>query len=1032
MGVRVFPDGRVPRSKSSNAATRRVARGLRRQHHRYRMRRNKLMSLLVKHGLMPSDKATRKRLERSNPYKLRAKALDTRLPVHHVGRALFHLNQRRGFQSNRKTEQTKQSARDSGVIKEAAKRLDDKMKEADARTLGEFLYSLRRKGASVRSRNLNPGQGRKPQYDFYPTRQIILDEFDQIWAAQAPNHPNVMTDDARRELRKIIEYQRPLEPQPVGKCTLDPASNDEDDEGFRCPWAHPLAQRFRIWQEVRNLRVEKTGRHSRPLSKQEGDKIAQLLIEQNTVTFNKIKTLLDLRDTCFTVESERRTKLLGDQTAAKLAHKDFFGKAWRGMPLGRQIEILDQLLDDKQGDETIAKWLTRHAGTDRETAGRITSAFLPDGHCRHGLRAIKNILPRMEAGKDYHTAKTEAYGPQVSTGELSPTGRLPYYGEWLKDHLTGTGDPQDPKEKRWGRYPNPTVHIGLGQLRRVVNALIDDYGRPSQIVIEMTREFPLSGKGRADLEKDQAKNQSKNEERNKKLRELGHQRNYDNRLRLRLWEELNLQNALDRRCPFTGEVISLSRLFSDEVEVEHLIPYAISLDDSPANKVVCLRQANRVKAKQTPHKAFSQKQGWDWDSILRRADKLPKKKRWRFQPDALRKFEKQGGFLARQLNETGWLARLAKQYVSAIVSPNNAWVTPGRLTGEIRARWRLNDLLPGPSVPDVKKRTDHRHHAIDALVVALTNSSLLNRMSSAYDKQRSKIIVPKPWDSLLDDLIARLAVMTVSHKPDHGVQGRLHEDTSYGIVQQPDMENGRHLVHRPLKTFVDLTKNEIGRIRDKRLRALVLAHVRDQRALGNDLKLALRSFSERTDIPGLPNGIRRVRLLNPENPDALIEIAGRNRAAYIPGENAFIDILETPEGKWVGEAVNVFQANQDGYQPGWMSATQPPRFIMRVYKGDLVALDDECGRTILRIHWLEPSADRLRLAPHNEAGNLQNRHNDPDDPFRWRMPSYNTLKSQNAACVRVDPLGRVWRVNPTEAERALRARSRPSGDRSAS
>ncbi|MBC7103706.1 MAG: hypothetical protein H5U13_10930 [Parvibaculum sp.] len=96
-GVRIYPDGRDPKSKESNAADRRVARGARRRRDRYLKRRSNLMSLLIAHGLMPDDVTARKKLEALDPYELRAKALDETLPVHHVGRTLFHLNQRRGF-----------------------------------------------------------------------------------------------------------------------------------------------------------------------------------------------------------------------------------------------------------------------------------------------------------------------------------------------------------------------------------------------------------------------------------------------------------------------------------------------------------------------------------------------------------------------------------------------------------------------------------------------------------------------------------------------------------------------------------------------------------------------------------------------------------------------------------------------------------------------------------------------------------------------------------------------------------------------
>ena len=127
----------------------------------------------------------------------------------------------------------------------------------------------------------------------------------------------------------------------------------------------------------------------------------------------------------------------------------------------------------------------------------------------------------------------------LPTGEVSPNGRLPYYGEWLQDEVLGSGDPRNVNDKRWGRFPNPTVHIGLGQLRRVVNALIQAFGPPTEIVVEMTRAFKLSPQQLADIAKEQAANQRQNDGRNKILRQLGQEVNARNLLKMRLWEELN-------------------------------------------------------------------------------------------------------------------------------------------------------------------------------------------------------------------------------------------------------------------------------------------------------------------------------------------------------------------------------------------------------------------------------------------------------------------------------------------------------------
>lgn len=1031
-GVRILPDGRDPKSKESNAADRRDARGMRRRRDRYLKRRGNLMARLVKHGLMPADETARKALESLDPYELRAKALDETLPPHDIGRALFHLNQRRGFLSNRKTEK---GDKESGAIKTAAGNLQKLMQDSGARTLGEFLHRRHQVREPVRTRNRSTGT--KAEYDFYPTRQMLLDEFDAIWKRQAPHHPS-MTDEARTAIGdQTIFFQRPLKQPPVGKCSLDPATEpfEKDPEGYRCSWAHPLAQRFRIWQEVRNLAVDETGQPRRQLGKEEGDKVALALFQNGKLSFDKIRSLLKLPpEAKFNLESEKRDLLKGDETAAALSAKKYFGKSWRSLPLNRQIEIVSKL-ENESDEKAIIAWLVSNTELDDEAADRVAAAFLPDSHCRLGLRAIKKITPFMEGGKNYPEA-AEAAGYDhalLPTGELSLNGRLPYYGEWLQDDVLGSGDPRDTNDKRWGRFPNPTVHIGLGQLRRVVNTLIKKYGPPTEIAVEMTRDFKLAPRKLAELEKEQAENQRKNERRAEEIRKLGQAVNARNLLKMRLWEE---QGAVVKECPYTGEPIGVERLLSDEVDIDHLIPFSDSWDDNAANKVVCMRYANRAKGKATPYEAFGKGPTvngckYDWEAISLRAAALPKGKRWRFDPDARKHFDKIGGFQARQLNETGWLARVAKHYLAAVTDPYKIHVLPGKMTAMIRAKWGLNNLLPDHNYSDAKNRKDHRHHAIDALVAALTDRKLLHRMSSAYDDERQKIEIPLPWPTLRDDLDAKLKAMIVSHKPDHGgfgirkggrdnTSGQLHEDTAYGTIKNPEKEDGANLVYR--KDFRNLNDKEIGRIRDRRLRALVLAHVEREIREGKDLKSALLSFAARTDIPGLPNGIRHVRLTKTEKQEYLVPILNNSGEAYkfySAGENAYVDILHSPEGRWIARATTVFQANQKNGTPYGPSDGVKDRFVMRVFKGDMLRIDHDGRSKIVKIVRLSPSNNVLYLVEHNEAGVFQTRHDDKSDPFRWIFANFDKLREWSAERVRVDGLGRLWRVRPGEAGPAL-------------
>jgi CRISPR-associated endonuclease Csn1 len=779
------------------------------------------------------------------------------------------------------------------------------------------------------------------------------------------------------------------------------------------------------------------------------------LTKEGRLSFDKIRNILGLPEEArFNLETDKREYLLGDLTAAKLSQKHLFGKSWREFPLERQIEIVNKLLDTEDEMELIA-WLIVNTGIAEPTAKEVVSAFagLPDGHARLGVRAITKLVPRMEAGATKTEAEEAEYpGQNRPTGELSPDGYLPYYGQWLPDDVVGSGDPNDIDEKRWGRFPNPTVHIGLGQIGRIVNALIEEHGPPAEIAVEMTRDFKLSPKLLDKLNKEQTENQQNNDRRAEAIRKLGQKVNRDNLLRMRLWEELNPDDAVDRCCPYTGDRISCERLLSAEVDIDHLIPFSDSWDDSASNKVVCMRYANRAKGDRTPFGAFGTNpridgHQYDWNAISLRADNLPNNKRWRFKPDAAQRFEKMGGFLARQLNETGWLARVAKKYLSAVTSPNKIDVLPGKLTAMIRAKWGLNDLLPDHNFSDAKNRKDHRHHAIDALVVALTNRPLLHRMSSANDDQeRERIIIPKPWETLREDLGVKLKAMTVSHKADHGKQGRLFKDTAYGAVRKPEQERDANkkylarissiseaatkktkkiapadnLVYR--KPFLSLAPGEIVRIRDIRLRELVRKHVESKKpASALELKAALQSFTESADVTGLSAGIRHVRLVDIKEPTYMIPIrrkSGEIYKSYFGGENAFVEIFETLDGWWDGEAVSVFSVNQEkGPTMEWPEKSPGAKLVMRVFKGDLIALDFNGQRTVMVVRQLDASASRFKLAAHNEAGQLQDRHEKKKneykgDPFRWLMASYSSLKAMKAELVRVDELGRPWRVKP--------------------
>ena len=188
-GVRIFSDGRNPKDGTSLAVTRRLARAMRRRRDRLLKRKSKLIAALIKHGFFPADEKERKALEVLDPYRLRAEGLNRALAAHEFGRALFHLNQRRGFKSNRKTDKRET---DSSVMRTTISSVRNALEEGGFCTVGEWLYQRSRQGQKVRARfnaqRITTDAGKtkiEKSYDLYIDRAMVEHEFDVLWARQA-------------------------------------------------------------------------------------------------------------------------------------------------------------------------------------------------------------------------------------------------------------------------------------------------------------------------------------------------------------------------------------------------------------------------------------------------------------------------------------------------------------------------------------------------------------------------------------------------------------------------------------------------------------------------------------------------------------------------------------------------------------------------------------------------------------------------------------------------------------------------------
>lgn len=1045
-GARIFSDGREAQSGEPLAVKRRAARSASRMRDRYKRRRQRTLSKLIEYGLLPEDKALRDKIlletndkpagateKRTDPYSLRARALDEKLPLEHVARALFHLGQRRGFKSNRKADR---KSNEKGKIAIGIEELAGLMHQSHAPTLGAYLAERRADGHVVRIR-VNSEAFSEKDYAFYPERAMLEDEFKKIWQAQAEYYPDVLTKEREEELFHVVFFQRPLKEPKVGLCTLIETER-------RLAKAHPVFQLFRLYKEINELAIVLPDFSQRKLTMDERDTLVTLMRPVKTKTFAALRKALKIpAGQRFNKERDTRKQLTGDEVYSVFSKAELFGAEWPKFSIEQQWEIIDHLRNEAD-TEKLEQWLkNKFPKLSEEQLTEIINADLPEGYGRFGLTATTNILEQLEKAviPESEAAHLCGYDHSLQNRNWQGLDELPRYQEVLDRHIVpGTGDKNDIYDIYKGRLTNPTVHIGLNQLRRITNKLIKTYGKPQQIVVELARDLPLSQDQKRKVNKTIKNNTDAAIKRSAKLKEIGQKENGYNRQLLKLWEELD-EKPENRVSIYSGKPISMAMLFSGEVEIDHILPFSRTLDDGNANKILCLRAENKIKCNRAPAEVAE----WQdhYDEIIKRAQKLPDNKQWRFARGAMDKVTQNQDFLARQLTDTQYLARLAREYFSSLYPGEEAdnhgelkkhqhvWAVPGKLTELLRRNWGLNSLLHNKgelSADKPKNRQDHRHHAIDAVVIGVTTRSLLNRIAKAAGQLKEQdfenfvkeaVSETLPWEGFRDDVKTVIDNIIVSHKPDHGTisragyaegkgktAGQLHNETAYGLTGETDAKGNKIVVTR--KNFFSLKEKDILSIRDPDLQAELYSATHG--LTEKEFAAALTRFAHEHK---LYKGIRHVRVVTPLNVIEIKDKQGRAYKGYLGDSNYRYDVWETLDGKWQGEVVSMFDAHQPEWSSKFHRENPTARKVLSLHQNDMVAYDDpDVGYTIARVVKFDQNG-RIYFAPHNEA-DVSRRDSDKEDPFKLTCKYVAGLKKIQCRQIRIDDIGRAFDPGPQD------------------
>jgi CRISPR-associated endonuclease Csn1 len=896
-GSRIFPAGLEDLEKDGKGSPRnldrRTARGRRRQLDRREMRMKEVLKVLQSGGLLPEGDrrdilpAERQieplnplaRTMNEDPYALRTRALDERLEPFQIGRALYHLARRRGFLSNRKAAKKKDD--EEGTVKTAIQETTARMAELGARTYGE--YAFRNKSHERRIRK------------HYTSRLWFQDEFNLIWEAQAAYHPDLLTGDLRERLFDAIFFQRPLKSVKhlIGECELEPGQK-------RAPMGLLLFQRFRILQDVNNLRVEvNEWGEERPLTQTEREMLIQALEGTGTLSFATAKKAMGLsRGAKLNLERGDRKNLTGNRTAATLRDKVFNGR-WDTFTPAQQDQIVEDIRSFNN-DEALAKRGEKAWGLLPAQARVFATLDFEDGYCPHSRRALQRLLPLLEEGKTYAEARDKVYGMTLLDKALDI---LPPLSELVT-------------------VRNPIVQRSLSETRKVVNAVLRRHGKPDMIRLELARDLKKNADQRAEAIKRMRANEKAREQAVKSLsdKEGLEKPSRDTIQRVLLAEECGWL------CPYTGQKFNMNDLVGDHprVDIEHIIPFRRSFDDSFMNKTLCLASENRnVKGKKTPWEAYGSNPE-RFAEIIERVKRFDGEGRG----SKLRKFmmkdvQEEGSFLENftnaQLNDTRYASKLARDYLAHLYGAEwrkHIQVNSGGVTAYLRQAWQLNNIL---GAENIKSRDDHRHHAVDALVIALTTPRSVKTLSVAASRApvgRVNVFkdMPLPWEGFRAQAEDAIRAITVSHRPNLRVNGQLHNETHYGLIKSPAQKAGkkeeRAVVRKPLAS---LSKPEIekGKIVDPAVRQAVLDQMR---ALGeSDPK---KAFADEGKHPVLVTRagrripIHRVRVYQDCSPQPVGE--GLRQRLVNTSSNYLLAVYEARDRKgnptWRGEIVSRYEA----------------------------------------------------------------------------------------------------------------------------
>ena len=779
-------------------------RTMRRGFARYQLRRYRLRRELEKVGMLPDAALIQLPLLELWELRERAATVGGRLTLPELGRVLCHINQKRGYRHVKSDAAAivgdeGEKKKDSNSAYLAGIRANDEKLQDEHKTVGQYFAEQLRQNQSE-----SPTGGISYRIkDQIFSRQRYIDEYDQIMVAQRVHYPDILTDAFIRMLRdEVIFMQRPLKSckHLVSLCEFEKQEKvmrvqQDDGKGGRqlverrvkfgpkvAPKSSPLFQLCRIYEAVNNIRLTRPDGSPRDITPEERAKIVAHLQSSASLSFAALKKLLKEK-ALIADQLTTKSGLKGNSTRVALA------SALQPYPqyhhlLDMELEtrmMTVQLTDEETGEVTEREvavvtdsyvrqplyrlWHILYSIEERDAMRRalITQLgmkeedldgglldqlyrldFVKPGYGNKSAKFICKLLPQLQQGLGYSEACT-AVGYRHSN---SPTS---------EEIAERTLLEKIPLLQR-NELRQPLVEKILNQMINLVNALKAEYG-VDEVRVELARELKMSREERERMTRQNDKRKEANDKVAERIRQRGLYPTKPRIQKYMLWEEAG------RQCLYCGRSIEEEQcLNGDDMEVEHIIPKSVLYDDSYGNKTCACHECNQTKGNRTALE-YIRAEGREAEYMKRINDLLKEKKISYSKHQRLRwlKEDIPSDFLERQLRLTQYISRQAMAILQQGIRRVSA--SEGGVTARLRSLWGYGKILhtlnldrydsmgetervsrEGEAteelrIKDWSKRMDHRHHAIDALVVACTRQSYiqrLNRLSSEFGREDKK------------------------------------------------------------------------------------------------------------------------------------------------------------------------------------------------------------------------------------------------------------------------------------------------------